>query len=177
MSSPADHTELLSKLAAHSAAAWHALGARMFAGELSVATRDSVYRFGNGVFLGRAAYGARSFECPKAMRAMRLVGFLHDEGGLFSLSPFWREGARAVLWKPDATEAESFFLSPVATEMTLEEPEPKPVSPEPTPTPWVARPPAHSEVKIRRIARPPSIRRPLPPSMTRIHPAVPAQTH
>ena len=179
MSSPADHTELLSRLAADSrcAAAWRALGARMFPGELSVATGDSVYRFESGVFRGRAVIGARSFDSPRAMRAMRLIGFLHDEGGLVSLSTRWREGARAVLWKPDAIGAESFFVSPPTTEMTLDEPEPKPVSPEPTPTPWAARPPAHSAVKVRRIARPPSIRRPLPPSMTRIHSAIPAQTH
>ncbi len=49
------------------------------------------------------------------------------------------------------------------------EPEPKPSHPGPKPTPWVSRTPSVSGVMVRRAARPPSIRRPLPASMTRIH--------
>ena len=83
----------LAKLAPMAAGGWHALGAQMFPGELSLATTNTVYRFKNGVFQGRARKNARTFECPKAMRGLRLIGFLHDEGGLWSLSPRWREGA------------------------------------------------------------------------------------
>jgi hypothetical protein len=165
----------LAKIGPQSAAVWHALGAQTFPGELSVATDNSVYRFKNGVFLSRATKAGRSFDCPKAMRALRLIGFLHDEGGgLWSLSPRWRDGAHAVLWKPGSTEAESFILTSPSSSFTIDEPDPRPGNPEPTPSPWLARPPAHSGVMIRRLARPPSIRLPLPASMTRIHTAAPA---
>jgi hypothetical protein len=164
----------LAKLAPMSAAAWHALGAQMFPGELSVQTDNSVYRLKNGVFLGRAQKGARSFDSPQTMRGTRLVGFLHDEGGLWSLSPRWRAGSHAVLWKPGATDEESFVLTSPTVELTREEPEPKPIEPGPAPSPWATRAPSPSGVRIRSTARPPSIRPPLPASMTRIHCAAPA---
>lgn len=164
---------LLAKLAPMSAASWHALGARLFPGELSLATDNSVYRFKNGIFLSRAKKNARSFECPKSMRALRLIDFVHDEGGLWSLSPRWRAGAHAVLWKPGEIDEQSFVLTSPTSDFTLEEPDPKPSEPEPKPTPWALRPPSQSGVMIRRGARPPSFRRPLPPSTTRIHSADP----
>ena len=164
-------TSFLAKIGPQSAAVWHALGAQTFPGELSVATDNSIYRFKNGVFLSRAKKPARSFDCPRTMRALRLVGFLHDEGGLWSLSPRWREGAHAVLWKPGSTDAASFILTSPTSSFTIDEPEQKPVHPEPSP--WLARPQPHSGVMIRRVARPPSIRLPLPASMTRIHTAGP----
>lgn len=167
----------LATLAPMSASAWHALGAQTFPGELSVATDNSVYRFKNGVFLGRAKKGGRSFDYPASMRGTRLVGFLYDEGGLWSLSPRWRAGAHAVLWKPGATDEESFILTSPTQALALEEPEPRPAQPEPTPSPWAARGPAESGVRIRPIAQPPSIRPPVPASMTRIHCAMPATGH
>lgn len=168
------HT-LLAKLAPMSAAAWHALGAQAFPGELSVATDNSVYRLRNGIFLGRAKRGARSFDYPLAMRGTRLVGFAFDEGGLWSLSPRWRLGSHAVLWKPDAPEEQAFVLTSPTVELTCDEPEPKPADPGPKPSPWVTAgpPPSRSGIALRRLARPPSIRQPAMTSMTRLHSAVP----
>jgi len=134
-----------------SAAGWHALGAQIFPGELSIATANTVYRFKNGVFQGRAPKHARSFESPKAMRALRLIGFLHDEGGMWSLSPRWRDGAHAVLWQPGQSEDQSFLLTSPTHEFTLEE----------------AAPRAARSVNI-------AIRRPMPASTTRIHNATPS---
>lgn len=139
----------LAKLAPMAAGGWHALGAQMFPGELSLATTNTVYRFNNGVFQGRARKNARTFECPKAMRGLRLIGFLHDEGGLWSLSPRWREGAHAVLWQPGETDEQSFVLTSPTRELTLEE----------------RGPSAARSVNI-------AIRRPLPASTTRIHNAI-----
>lgn len=139
----------LAKLAPMAAGGWHALGAQMFPGELSLATTNTVYRFKNGVFQGRARKNARTFECPKAMRGLRLIGFLHDEGGLWSLSPRWREGAHAVLWQPGETDEQSFVLTSPTRELTLEE----------------RGPSAARSVNI-------AIRRPLPASTTRIHNAI-----
>lgn len=162
----------LSDVAPMVAGGWHALGAQTYPGELSVATDDGVYRFVNGVFRGRARAqeSARSFDLPKTMRGLRLVGFLFDEGGMWSLSPRWRAGALAVMWKDGETDAESFVLTSPTSDFTLDEPDPKPSEPGPKPIPWAtARASSPSGIKRRHAARPPSIRRPLPASMTRIH--------
>lgn len=143
----------LAKLAPMQAQGWHALGARIFPGEVSLATANTVYRFEDGVFRGRARKGARSFESPRALRELRLIGFLHDEGGMWSLSPRWREGSHAVLWRPDATDEQSFLLTSPTREFTLEE----------------AAPRAARSVNI-------AIRRPLPASATRIHNAIPSSS-
>ncbi len=141
----------LAKLAPMSAGGWHALGAQIFPGELSLATANTVYRFKNGVFHGRARKDARTFEHPRSMHALRLIGFLYDEGGLWSLSPRWREGAHAVLWRPGETDEQSFLLTSPTRELTREESAPR----------------AARSVNI-------AIRRPLPASTTRIHSAVPS---
>jgi len=162
------HT-FLAELAPMAAGGWQALGAQIYPGELSIATDNGVYRFKNGSFQSRAKTDARSFECPKAMRGLRLIGFLFDEGGMWSLSPRWRAGAHAVLWKDGETDAESFVLTSPTKDFTLEEPDPKPHEPGPKPIPWATRAPSQSGIMLRRTARPPSIRQPMPPSMTRIH--------
>jgi hypothetical protein len=160
----------LADIALMSAGGWHALGAQSYPGELSVATDDGVYRFVNGVFRGHAKEAARSFELPKTMRGLRLVGFLFDEGGMWSLSPRWRAGSLAVMWKDGEIDAESFVLTSPTNDFTIDEPDPRPSEPGPKPIPWAtARASSPSGIKRRHAARPPSIRRPLPASMTRIH--------
>jgi hypothetical protein len=169
LASPTPRT-LLAELAPMAAGGWQALGAQIYPGELSLATDDGVYRFKNGIFQSRARTAARSFECPKEMRGLRLIGFLFDEGGMWSLSPRWQAGAHAAMWRDGETDGDSFVLTAATTDFTLDEPDPKPSQPGPKPTPWATRPPpSQSGIMLRRIARPPSIRRPLPPSMTRIH--------
>jgi hypothetical protein len=161
----------LSQMASRSVETWRTLGQSAFPGELSLATDNSVYRFRNGMFVSRAKKPARFFDAPKAMRGMLIVGFLHedDEGDLWTLETEWRLGSHAVLWRAGGTDAASFILTSPTASFTLEEPEPKP---QPEPIPWVARRnPSHSGIIQRRIARPPSFRMPLPPSMTRLHPA------
>ena len=154
----------LAKIAPQSAAAWHALGGRAFPGEISLETSNGLYRFRNGVFQSRARRPLRSFDAPKEMRGMRLIGFLADEGGFWSLSPRWREGSHAVLWKPgDAVDPKSFMLTSPTISIAIEDPQPEP---------WMHKT-GRSGVHTRRIARPPSIREPEPPSMTRLHLHVP----
>ncbi len=169
----------LSQLAPRAAEAWKTLGSTAYAGELSIATDNSVYRFRNGVFVSRAKKPARSFDAPKAMCGLVLVGLLHedDEEDLWTLSVAWRPGSHAVLWRAGGTDAASFILTSPTASFALEEPEPKP---DPDFNPWtMRRSPSHSGVVVmnaapRRMARPPSIRMPLPPSMTRLHPAASA---
>jgi hypothetical protein len=163
----------LSQLAPDAAAEWKMLGTTTFPGELSIATDNSIYRFRNGVFVSRAKKPARFFDAPKAMRGTLMIGFLHEDdvADLWSLAPHWLLGSHAVLWREGGMDAASFILTSPTASFTLEEPEPKP-SPDPEPAPWVARrAPSHSGIIERRIARPPSFRMPLPPSMTRLHPA------
>lgn len=150
----------LAKLAPHLATRWEALGTTLFAGEVSLATDNSVYRFRNGLFISRAKRPAHSFEAPKAMRGMILVGFLHEDhaNDLWSLGPPWRTSAHAVLWRQGGTDPTSFVLTSPTTSFTVE-PEPRP---QPEPEPWITSP----RLGVRR---PPSFRMPLPPSMTRIH--------
>jgi hypothetical protein len=173
MSSLDGPRNFLAELAPMSAAAWHDLGAHTFPGELSIATDNSVYRMKNGMFLGRVKKGGRSFEVPPSMRGVRLVGFLFDEGGAWSLSPRWRAGSRAVLWKQGATDEQAFVLTSRTVELTREEPQPRPTQPEPTPSPWATPSAPASGVRMRATARPPSIRQLAAASMTRIHCAMP----
>ncbi len=180
MSSLEAPNQFLATLAPQSAAAWNAIGSRVYPGELSIATDNSVYRFRNGIFMSRAKKPARSFEAPKEMRGLRIIGFLREEGGRWSLSPLWRAGARAVMWKPEHQDTTAFILTSPTIDFTIEEPEPKPgpqPRPGPEPSPWATRSPARSPqsgVMLRRVARPPTFRRPAPPSTTRIHNALPA---
>jgi hypothetical protein len=158
-----DLSSFLVKIAMRSAEAWHALGDRVFAGELSLETANRTYRFTNGVFLGRSHRLARRFDVPASMRGMRLIGFLADEGGLYSLSPRWRVGSHGVLWRPEkpgvAIDARSFVLTSPTIAMAAERPEPKP-------EPWSQSPDA---ARGRSISpRPPSVHL-AAASVTRLH--------
>src|SRR4029078_327893 len=97
----------LCQLAPHSAAEWKTLGTTTFAGDLIVATDNSVYAFRNGTFISRLKKPARFFDAPKAMRGKILVGFLHEDdvSDLWSLSPRWLAGSHAVLWDADGMDA------------------------------------------------------------------------
>src|SRR4051794_7821700 len=103
----------LCNLAPHSVTEWKTLGTTAFAGEASVATDNSVYRFRNGMFISRAKKPSRFFDAPKAMRGKILVGFLHEDdvSDLWSLAPRWLLGSHAVLWAADGTDATSFILT------------------------------------------------------------------
>ncbi|AKV03150.1 hypothetical protein AKJ09_09813 [Labilithrix luteola] len=167
-------SSLLAQIAAQSAATWHALAARAFPGELSVETDNSVYRFKDSVLMGRSKRGSDA-PARATKRGLKLIGFLANEGGFWSLSPRFRPGSHAVLWSPIACastngqpDPASFILTSKALAATV---------PDPQPVPWVSR----SAVADRRsaphisgmyaIARPPRAMRPAPASATRIHAA------
>lgn len=155
-------TSFLVKLARQSAATWHALCAQTFAGEVTIETENTIYLLENGIFASKAKKPERVFETPPSMKGARLLGFLCDEGGLWSISPRWRKGALAVFWKPGHDKAEIDPKAIVLTSATIafdrREPEPEP---------WVeAGSGSHSS--IRRRGKPPTLRRPAPPSMTRV---------
>jgi hypothetical protein len=95
--------QALIKLAKHSFAAWQRIRGKAFLGHAVVETSNTLYRFEDGVLRGRASKasikdGAILWELPPAMEGLELIGFLGDEGGPWSLSPWWRPGSLAVLW-------------------------------------------------------------------------------
>lgn len=158
----------LVKLARQSAATWHALCAQAFAGEATIETENTIYRLKDGIFVSRQKKPAGPLETAEAMKGARLLGFLWDEGGLFSISPRWRKGALAVFWRPGPEKGEVDPKSIVLTSATSAF-----VRTDPEPQPWV-RPNTGSHSNIRRRGRPPTLRRPQPPSMTRVHKATPS---
>lgn len=153
--------KMLQKLARQSAATWNAMAAEAFRGEVKLETANTIYRFIDGVFASSAQKPSRSFEYSDALRNVRLIGFLAYEDGLWSLSPRWREKSLAVLWRPGATEDRSILVTSATVAFALDAP---PVRA------------ARKSVTISGVVRkpessPPTLRRPAPPSMTRLLPA------
>lgn len=160
---PESPSDWLLRLAPCSATIWDAAARRAFPGEASLETAHTVYRFKEAGFVSRLKKPARSFDAPKGMRGLRLLGFLVDEGGFWSLSTRWSEGAHAVLWRPptEGTIATFSITSPSAS-FVAEEPEPA----------LDARKSGRTS-GIHPVApkRPPTLRMLEAPSMTRIHTA------
>ena len=157
-------TKMLTKLARQSAATWNALAAEAFRGEAKFETANTIYRFIDGVFASSAQKPSRSFEYPDALRGIRLIGFLSYENGLWSLSPRWRAGACALFWRAGGTDERSMIVTSATVAFSLEAP---------------PKVPARTSVTIsgvvrRAESRPPTLRRPAPPSLTRLHPAEPS---
>lgn len=146
----------LVKLAMQSAATWHALGPRIFPGEMTVETDGSVYRFSAGLLVGRTRRSGDT-ALSASMRDLRLIGFLaEEESGLYSFSPRFREGAHAVLWKPDpsvALDESAFILTSPARSATVEDPR--------------RATPASGVMRVARAR--PTVPRPQPSSVTRLH--------
>ena len=152
--------KMLQKLARQSAATWNAMATEAFRGEVKLETANTIYRFIDGVFASSAQKPSRSFEYADAMRGIRLIGFLAYEDGLWSLSPRWREKSLAVFWRPGAVEDRSIIVTSATVAFALEAPPPA----------------ARKSITISGVVRkpessPPTLRRPRPPSMTRLLPA------
>lgn len=150
----------LVKLATQTAATWQRVRGDAFLGETILETGNTLYRFVDGVFSARAprpaAGQAPAWAPTPSMKGVQLLGFLSDEGGLWSLSPGWRSGSLAVI----TTHAHALTLTSPTLACTIARPDPSrhdaaPRSPRP------AAP----------AAPPPTLRRPAPPSMTRLQSA------
>ena len=145
----------LVKIAKQTAATWRLVRNDAFAGKIVLETGNTLYRFDDGVFSGRAAKSAANAACawetPPNMNGVELLGFLADEGGLWSLSPRWRPGSLAVI----STHDQAFTLTSPTIACTIERP---------------ARPrrDAPERSRVLATAPPPTVRRPAPPSMTRL---------
>jgi len=151
----------LIKLARQTATTWRCIRGEAFLGETTIETANTVYRFENAVFSGRArrvaGVATPAWESPPNMKGVELVGFLADEGGLWSLSARWRPGALAVI----TTNDRAFTLTSPTFACTIERPARR------------SRPELLDSARadVFMASPPPTVRRPAPPSMTRLQPA------
>jgi hypothetical protein len=83
---------------------WEAASRARFAGESWIESRNTLYRFFDGVCIDIAARGARRGSSARTLIGMRLVGWLADDG--FHFTNEWQAGACAVLWRPGALGVE-----------------------------------------------------------------------
>ncbi len=134
----------LVKLARQSAVAW--TRARAFAGAITFESTNTTYCLHDGVLVYRTTRGSTVSVAPSDR--LELVGFLFSEDGLWALSPRWRAGSIAVLWR-DSTETYT-LTSPISR------------------CEWTSTP---SDPPSAR--RHPIVRRPHPTSITRLSPAPP----
>lgn len=143
-------------LARQSAAAWRAVRGDAFNGAVTIETTNRVYRFEDAVFAGRAGKappGAETrWETPPEMAGAELVGFLANEGGLWSLSTRWRPHVMAVLTTNNRTFTLTSPTSAFSVRAAPEEP-----------------PPPASGTRRRPSSSPPGPSRPTSPSLTRAH--------
>lgn len=165
-----DPRTVLTKLARQSAAAWLSLGESAYAGDVSIETKNTMYLFHNGVFVSRARKPTRANESPSSMRGVRLIGFLLEERGGVALSTEWVYDSAAVLWRPDSiangVDENAFRLTSPTLDIAITVPEPRVFD-------FGAHRLSSSNVFRRSVQRPPTHRRPAPPSMTRIMPFSP----
>jgi hypothetical protein len=152
----------LIKLTNQTATAWRSVRREAFVGTTILETDNALYCFEDGVFSGRAPKPAigesPAWVSPPNMKGAALIGFLADEGGLWSLSPRWRAGSLAVICGSN----ERFTLTSGTHSCTIERPE-RPLRPAPV----------RSDVFDVPGTHPPTVRRPRPPSMTRLQSAPP----
>lgn len=163
---PSEAEIALVRLARQSAATWQRVRGEAFLGHTIVETANTIYRFENGLFQGRASRGSSAaWDAPAAMSDLEIIGFLTYEGGFWSLSPRWQPGALAVLWRMNSTSTDrGFTLTSPTVACTVVRPEP--MSARDTPE--------RSDVFDVPGSKPPVVRRPPPPSMTRLQPLPPA---
>ncbi len=140
----------LIKLARQSAATWQRVRGEAFLGTATIETANTVYRFADGILVSRTSKTADASASSVDVPRVELIGFLTKEDGLWSLSPRWRSGALAVI----TTKGRAFTLTSPTLSCTIERAAPE-----------------RSDVFRVPGTAPLSVRRPAPPSMTRLLPA------
>ena len=134
----------------------------VLAGETSVETRNTIYRFRDGLCFAVVGRDGKPSEKAQAIVGMRLVGWLVG-GAPPRLTRTWEARSCAVLWRPCATGEEdgAMALTSPTTELT------RGIAPARLQAFHDAKPPLES-VQVKRDALP-SLR-PETESMTRVHP-------
>jgi hypothetical protein len=181
----------LKELAARSARRWSAEPlAPCFAGETRIETRNTVYHLREGVcfLVTHREEVAQRKMAPSAFHGMRVVGWLMRDDPQAGITPEWRPGAYAVLWRPRDSGEEHSAVALTSSSIAFRvvartTPPPLPAVQPPVPTAAQQTP----TVRTGRISTPPplplAIPRgssfgrsltppafvPPPPSMTRVH--------
>src|SRR5208283_4475741 len=97
----------LKELAARSARLWGLMPLPDgLVGETRVETRNTVYRFRNGVCYSVNREEQAGRKDPQAFMGMRLVGWLWRDDPRSVLSLEWQPGAYAVLWRPGSAQGD-----------------------------------------------------------------------
>jgi hypothetical protein len=95
---------LLKRLA--SITAWDQTKRVSFDGECWVETRNTIYRFRDGVCFQVASADPRKRGRSSALVGMRLVGWVEGGASHARLSYEWTEGSSALLWRAEAEGAD-----------------------------------------------------------------------
>jgi hypothetical protein len=164
----------LKELASRSARLWGLMPMPEYlAGETRVETRNTVYKFRNGICYSARRDGQNEARDPSAFAGMRLVGWLAQDQPAGVLSMQWQPGSYAVLWKPGggpggrsavALTSPSIAFRQVASRSV---PAASGTIRRSTPPPL---PPSTQRAVPVRPPTPPSFAPLAPPSTTRLHP-------
>jgi len=140
-------------------------------GETRVETRNTVYRFRNGVCYSVKREEQAGRKDPQAFMGMRLVGWLWRDDPRSVLSLEWQPGAYAVLWKPGSAQGDRSAVALTSPSIAFRQVQP--AAPSPPPLRRVSTPPplplAIQRAVLARPPTPPAL--PVPPlaSTTRLH--------
>ncbi len=118
MSAHEPRRDLLKRLA--SVTDWDSANRTSFEGECWVETRNTIYRFRDGVCFEVSCSDPRKKPRASVLVGMRLVGWLEGGSERSRLSYEWTPGASALLWRPEnAGEAEAMAMTSRTTAFTL----------------------------------------------------------
>lgn len=140
-----------------------------FRGETSVETRNTIYRFRDGVCFAVASRDARRRDRASALVGMRIVGWLTPAGPAGSPLPrmtlTWSKGTCAVLWRANVTGEDdgSVALTSPTTDFT------RGVSPTRLQAFHDTQPPCDSSTYRRSSVPSPPSSRATTGSLTRVH--------
>lgn len=99
---------LLARLTDASYSTWISLGEHAYGGDLVLETKNTTYRFQDGVCVD--VHSKRSGK-RDGLRGMRLIGWLAQEGGRISLMADPTPGGAAVLWIEGRRDPAAFIVT------------------------------------------------------------------
>jgi hypothetical protein len=163
----------LKELAARSARLWGLMPLPQgLVGETRVETRNTVYRFRNGVCYSVKREEQAGRRDPQAFMGMRLVGWLWRDDPRSVLSLEWQPGAYAVLWKPGSAQGDRSAVALTSPSIAFRQVA-QPAAPSLPPLRRVSTPPplplAIQRAVLARPPTPPALPVPPVPSTTRLH--------
>ena len=96
---------------------WDASSRAYFEGESWLESRNTIYRFRDGVCFEVASRDPHKCARAQCLVGMRLVGWLADSGSVFTDK--WRAGACAVLWRPGGADGDEAAMAMTSATTTF----------------------------------------------------------